>query len=209
MEGPVGNIRKFRKEVTKNEEDLARERAKAEWDATFDIDPAVAMKQSSLLWWCWLHPWEWRVLLALSGAKVAFAELDEGLTVQASFIEVMKELHCDYGYEFYGLKLTPDDDLFVKTQKPTCAANALWIRAMELNIIDYLEHTLFAQKWLEKFIPAYDLTQLKAFEQDTREELEKSRNTPFTDEQKQQMAEIAAARKAFFEQYPHLKPEEL
>ena len=113
----MGNVRKFRRRVTRHDKQHKREIAEQKYEEYFNIDPSFPFDQTDSFFMCWLTPAEWKLLFALSIALEQAEVIPQDKPMQETFINAIAYLQREHGYEFEGLTYSYNNELFPKVSK--------------------------------------------------------------------------------------------
>lgn len=119
--------------------------------------------ESTVEWFLWLSREEWQLLHATSFAWEVFGLMPETRNVTAGYRYVIAQLQREHGYEFDGLALDDEGDLWAKTEEPICPENILTIELMRSGMApDYEVHLKAAIAYAGERIPGFDVEPLRA-----------------------------------------------
>lgn len=213
----MSNVRSFKRKVAQEMEEQRRIAAEQVWEEFWDrIDPGIPMDKDSSLWMCWLYPSEWRFLFATAAALQEAGLIPRAqASLQRIWIDAIGYLQRECGYQFQGLKLSDDDELYVKQKEPLAQVNIYWIRMLhfmtenpDLQISpDVLQHARFAIEFAEEKVPGLNIEILRDYErlQSGNVEEARKRKDDIPLEAKERLREIERLRRQFYEQHPEME----
>lgn len=114
-------------------------------------------ESDSIEFMLWLTRAEWQLLHSLSFAWGVYDLMPEHQTMGQAYRHVITELQRTHGYEFDGVRVDADGELWAKTDEPLCRENMLTITLMRRGgAPDYETHLKAALEFAEQRIPGLD-----------------------------------------------------
>ncbi len=164
------------------------------------------MKQfesDTLAYLLWMTRAEWQLVHGLSFAWEVHGLMPEFRTLGASYRWVIAKLQREHGYEFSGLRVDQDGDLWSTVEEPVCRENVATIQLMRSGLAPDLEvHLAAAIAFAEQRVPGLDAEPLRQVLDDLRRKIEQIRllKPEIPAETREAIRDGVRARAAYFRQ---------
>lgn len=143
---------------------------------------------------------EFETLYSIVVARIRFDQLPDGTPLDQAMRAVAVELALEHGYDFEGLRVSPDRELFALNDQPVEPRNVLFLQLLHQGGVPDLEtHVPVAIAFVEELVPSFDASILHDLAQQMERDFGQIADLKPTKELRQLLRERLRERQAALE----------